>query len=666
MTRRCLSACALVALSPSLFGSSENGRPESRLSTAGPGTPATFAWGDVDGDGKLELAAVSADGALQLLASAGGDRFEDVSERVGLAGIADVALALWVDYDADGRLDLFVGARAGASRLFRNEGGLFVDMTAGVGLVTEGAVQSADWLDHDGDGRADLHVVSAERHELYRGLQGGFFERAELPALGAESVGAPGTVLVADAIPATPSECSSKESDSDAGATLPRRFEGARSSGDRIPLGPSPSVGGATPIVLLPGGCASSVQDQANPGTCLGASTTPALGKLYPLSTNLFVAISGDVGIGTTSPSAKLHVAGTARITDTLTLEPSGDQAIDVSTGNIYKNGALFIHTKGLANLAIGSDALANITTGYCNVASGPSALQLNTVGSFNVANGIFALQNNTGGAFNTASGSYSLRNNDIGLANTAIGNLALSTSTTGHFNTAVGTGALLYSTSGHLNVASGFYALRNNTSGQLNIAVGAYAGQNLTTGSSNIAIGNRSVAGESFTIRIGTGNTHTRAFIAGIRGVTTANANAIPVLIDSAGQLGTVSSSARFKQDIADMGDRTERLLELRPVVFRYEQEQTLPDGSEVPLEYGLIAEEVAEVFPDLVVHDEDGQPFIVKYHLLSAMLLNELKKLHEHGAEQTDELARQARELEELRARLEQLERVAPAAAR
>ena len=109
------------------------------------------------------------------------------------------------------------------------------------------------------------------------------------------------------------------------------------------------------------------------------------------------------------------------------------------------------------------------------------------------------------------------------------------------------------------------------------------------------------------------TAGTHTRAFVAGIRGVTTANANAIPVLVDSAGQLGTVSSSRRFKEDIADMGDRTERLLALRPVVFRYRQEQELPNGANPPLEYGLIAEEVAEVFPDLVVYDDDGLPFTV-----------------------------------------------------
>ncbi len=119
-----------------------------------------------------------------------------------------------------------------------------------------------------------------------------------------------------------------------------------------------------------------------------------------------------------------------------------------------------------------------------------------------------------------------------------------------------------------------------------------------------------------------------TSAFIAGIRGVTTGAANAIPVLVDSNGQLGTVSSSRRFKKDIVDMGDATENLLKLRPVRFRYKQEQTMPDGSEVPMEYGLIAEEVAEIFPDLVVYGEDGKPFTVKYHILASMLLNEMEK--------------------------------------
>jgi hypothetical protein len=129
--------------------------------------------------------------------------------------------------------------------------------------------------------------------------------------------------------------------------------------------------------------------------------------------------------------------------------------------------------------------------------------------------------------------------------------------------------------------------------------------------------------------------------------------------MINSSGQLGTVVSSRRFKEEIRDMADLTERLLELRPVVFRYKQEV---QSGERPLEYGLIAEEVAEVFPELVVYDEEGQPFAVKYHLLSSMLLNELKKLHERVEAQG---AERARELEELEARLAAVEsRASPVA--
>ena len=158
-------------------------------------------------------------------------------------------------------------------------------------------------------------------------------------------------------------------------------------------------------------------------------------------------------------------------------------------------------------------------------------------------------------------------------------------------------------------------------------------AGNNLTTGDSNIAIGNRGVAGESNTIRIGAADAHTRAFVAGIFGVTVAGGSML--FVNSDGQLGTVSSSRRVKEDIRDMGGTTSRLLELRPVIFRYKQEV---QSGERPLEYGLIAEEVAEIFPELVVYDEEGQPFTVKYHVLSSMLLNELQK---HASEKDAEIA-------------------------
>jgi len=733
---------------PSLAGSAET--PPERA------VPALFTWADVDGDGRLELAAVS-EGGLRLLTGAGDGRFEDATARFGLGGVEDAALALWVDYDGDGKLDLFVGARAGASRLFHNEGGVFVDMTTASGLVSEGAVQSAQWFDRDGDGRIDLFLVTAEESELFRGLEGGFFERAELSAL----CGVPATALGSSpvALPGVGVPQPSGDGKSGDDASGPSKHSApARTSGGVLPIGPTPSIGGVTPIASFPIACATSIRDQANPGSCVQSSTTPTLGLLYPLSSNLFVAVSGDVGIGTTSPAAKLEVAGTARITDTLTLAPSGDQALDVSTGSIYKGGALFIHTKGgtdntavgvlalsgttgysdtacgyralsvnttgssntavgayaltnnasgnsntgigagaLAinttgsdNTAVGNRALWSNSTGAGNTAAGSYALTVNTTGFDNTASGYQALRNNTIGTRNVASGAFALRDNSSGYGNTAIGMVALTQNTTGVRNTAVGDSALFYNTTGYRNTAVGLAALSRNTTGDRssamgnrallmnttgahntaqgssalesnttgtdntacgykalfgnttglrNVALGQLAGSNLTVGNDNIDIGNTGVAAENAAIRIGTAGTQTRAFIAGIRGVTTANANAIPVLIDSAGQLGTVSSSRRFKEDIQDMGDATDKLLALRPVTFRYKPEV---QAGERPLEYGLIAEEVAEVFPDLVVYDDEGQPFTVKYHLLSAMLLNELQKLSGRFETQAAELER------------------------
>ena len=172
-----LSVCGVSGLCTLLMASqvraeeaSADGRASSSESSA-----ALFAWADFDGDSRLDLAAVGTDGRLQLLASVDDERLEDVTEQVGLAGIANAALALWGDYDNDGRIDLFVGAREGQSRLFHNEGGVFVDMSAGSGLLSEGAVQSAHWLDHDGDGRLDLHVATAEKNVLFHGIEGGFF-----------------------------------------------------------------------------------------------------------------------------------------------------------------------------------------------------------------------------------------------------------------------------------------------------------------------------------------------------------------------------------------------------------------------------------------------------------------------------------------------------------
>jgi hypothetical protein len=285
-------------------------------------------------------------------------------------------------------------------------------------------------------------------------------------------------------------------------------------------------------------------------------------------------------------------------------------------------SSALYSNTTGVANTASGSSALQSNTTGYYNTASGVQALYSNTTGHENTASGTSALQGNTTGYSNTASGSSALRSNTTGRNNTASGTSALQSNTTGYYNTASGFYALYSNTEGYYNTASGTGALRNNTTGNDNTAIGYLAGFDLTTGSNNIAIDNRGVAGESNTIRIG--ETQTRAFIAGIRGVTTATA-AVPVLIGTDGQLGTASSSRRVKDDIADMGTASKVLMQLRPVTFHYKSDKN-PKGRSP--QYGLIAEEVEKVAPGLVARSATGEIETVYYQHLTPMLLNEYQK--------------------------------------
>ena len=225
--------------------------------------------------------------------------------------------------------------------------------------------------------------------------------------------------------------------------------------------------------------------------------------------------------------------------------------------------------------------------------------------------------------SFNTAQGDRALQSLRSGATfNTAIGGYAMFSDTTGSCNTAVGTNALRSSTTGLDNVALGVEALTNLESGSTNIAVGYEAGLNLTSGDKNIYIGSPGVSTESSTIRIGLW--HTRTFIAGIRGVATENANAIPVVIDSSGQLGTVSSSQRFKKEIKSMDKASEVILALRPVTFKYQS-----DRQGIP-QFGLVAEEVEKMCPDLIIRDSDGKAETVRYEAVNAMLLNEFLKEH------------------------------------
>src|SRR5439155_917122 len=259
-----------------------------------------------------------------------------------------------------------------------------------------------------------------------------------------------------------------------------------------------------------------------------------------------------------------------------------------------------------VANTAIGSEALFNNTTGIENTASGFQALFNNKTGGSNTANGFEALVSNTTGIFNIAIGTGGLFSN-----------------TTGNQNTATGNQALVLNKTGNGNTADGFQALANNT-GSFNIAVGYTAGANLTSGTNNIDIGALGVAGESNTMRIGTVK-QTATFITGIRGTATANANAVPVVIDSAGQLGTVSSSRRFKDEIKPMDSSSEAILGLKPVTFHYKS-----DTQNTP-QFGLIAEEVAKANPDLVVRNDNGEIYTVRYEAVNAMLLNEFLKVNQ-----------------------------------
>ncbi len=361
-------------------------------------------------------------------------------------------------------------------------------------------------------------------------------------------------------------------------------------------------------------------------------------------------------------------------------------------------DGALFLHNLGLENTALGTSALQSNGGGRDNTAVGFRALQNNTGGNDNIALGAFALLSNTDGGTNIAVGANALQNNTTGSGNHAIGAQALLANTTGPGNTAIGIAALTSNTTGDDNIAVGESALGSNTTGFHNIAIGRqalqshveasanialgyqalrfatgennigigyFAGSGLTSGFNNIAIGNLGASGDIGVIRIGDRFLQTTTFIAGISGVQTGGA-AVPVLVDTNGQLGTVSSSRRYKYDIAAMPEMSEVLAKLRPVTFRYKQAQN--DGSH-PLQYGLIAEEVADVFPDLALFNKDGSVETVNYHLLPSFLLAGYQAQQKTIAAQAEKIEAQAYEMRRqkeinaaLEARLARLEALLP----
>ena len=221
-----------------------------------------------------------------------------------------------------------------------------------------------------------------------------------------------------------------------------------------------------------------------------------------------------------------------------------------------------------------------------------------------------------------------------------------------GNANTATGYNSLQSNGTGSRNTANGINSLGGVTTGFRNTAIGAASGKSIVTGSDNIVIGaeNPGVAAENGVIRIGTKTYQKKTFVAGIRGVQTGLAAAVPVFIDANGQLGTIKSSRAVKENIQAMGDISERLLALRPVTFQYKEADE--DGGR-PTQFGLIAEEVAEAFPELVIYDEQGKPETVSYHLLATLLVNEFQKEHSITQAQATRIA----ELEQGLARLSEV---------
>ncbi len=397
-----------------------------------------------------------------------------------------------------------------------------------------------------------------------------------------------------------------------------------------------------------------------------------------PSDLNLNTAIGfGALGTNTTGTNNTAIGAGALQANSTgLSNTASGvDALFNNTTGNFNTASganALAQNTTGNDNTASGYLALQDNTTGSANTASGAHALQLNTTGGENTASGWQALELNTTGGANTASGAWALFSNTTGSGNTATGDIALENNVVGNNNTASGVGALEDNLSGDDNTAIGYQALVDSAWGNNNIAIGFLAAVNVSGGdSNNIHIGNPGLAGDgaaanSGVIRIGTAGTQTSFFVAGVSGVPTGLGSPVPVLIDANGQLGTMSSSRRFKEDIQDMGDASSGLMSLRPVTFRYKQPYA--DGSK-PIDYGLIAEEVADVYPDLVAYSPLGEVQTVQYQKVDAMLLNEVQKQHQQILQQNGQIQEQhqqtqaqqeqtSAEINALKARLSELE--------
>ena len=298
--------------------------------------------------------------------------------------------------------------------------------------------------------------------------------------------------------------------------------------------------------------------------------------------------------------------------------------------------------SSGGFNTAVGNASLYGNSSGSYNSATGSEALFTNTSGNYNTANGANALFANTIGNYNTSIGSGASSANTTGSYTTALGAYALRSNTTGGSNMGFGAYALPANTTGSDNVGVGVQSLYQNATGSNNIAVGFQSAYNLTNGSNTIEIGSVGATSDKDLIRLGTQGLQTETFIAGVYGSTVTGS---AVYVTSAGKLGVLASSERYKTAIAPMGSNSEKLQQLRPVTFQLKND---PSGA---VQYGLIAEEVNKVYPELVIRDDSGTIQGLRYEELTPMLLNEVQKQQARIEALSNQNAEQARQIADIR---------------
>ena len=373
-----------------------------------------------------------------------------------------------------------------------------------------------------------------------------------------------------------------------------------------------------------------------------------------------------------TSSNFNISGTGTAVTLNATTYQIGAQNALSMPSGtdNLFLGFGAGSVTTGADNAFLGFSAGIANTIGLDNTFTGSQAGFSNQGGNGNVFYGFKAGYSNVGGSVNVFVGA------NAGFSNTGTGNVFVGTSagfanTSGANNVFSGLNAGNANKTGTDNVFDGASAGASNVGGNNNVFTGYFAGQaatgssntflgysagsSITAGGNNIDIGANSgpSGNESNTIRIGT-STQTATFIAGISGAT--SSSGVNVLINTSGQLGTLTSSRRFKDNIQDMGTASSKLFQLRPVTFYYKPQ--FDDGSHL-LQYGLIAEEVAKVYPDMVVYDKDGQPYTVRYQVLAPMLLNELQKQNAVVAAQQVSLRTQQQRADKQQGQIQTLQR-------